>query len=314
LYALLALLISIFAYVGYWISRRNQGFVENDHPNVVGAFVVGLSGFGVAQALFYIYEIAFRGGQATSILPPDLQLLGLMALLWVGCGTIVTFFGVSSYIEQTKKKIATAEAELATTDDKVSFREFLNQRVKRTRLREDITLGKAEVRSDQLYRLGATLMIMSVAWPFVGVFIYWSIDPLPRSTIEHLAELHKSLGGLPDSLLISSQRDWRLLFGGISIGFLFLAASAAILRQKTKEVAIMEKAAAKVSYYERVESLLALEARDKSADERRLLTFVQKQLLADRSGLSNVPEVELDGEDYMKSFTVAVNQFLKGSS
>ena len=55
------------------------------------------------------------------------------------------------------------------------------------------------------------------------------------------------------------QRDWRILLGGVTFGFLLLAAATGLLRQQAKELAVyLRRVAERVNLYKRLASVLQI--------------------------------------------------------
>jgi len=169
---------------------------------------------------------------------------------------------------------AGSKSELTTVDQlKVHIRQAIG--------REEISMLRADGRANGLYHIGWTLMVVSVLCPLLAGVIYWRIDPLSSEIVERLKDLDLALGSLPEGSAVATERDWHVLLGGITFGFLCLAAARGILTQQGKEVAAHSRLSDRVNYYERVESVLEIRANGSGGevDEKALVEFAIEQLL-----------------------------------
>lgn len=177
--------------------------------------------------------------------------------------------------------------------------------------REELSRARAGSRSDALYRAGFSFMLLSVAAPVACGAYYWNMDPLPASVVRRLAELHRALGMLPAGTTIPVQRDWRVIVGGISFGFLFLAAAAGLMKQHGRQASIQAQLGRRVSYFQRIELVVALRAGLGSPgpeQDRDVIDLVSRALLApdeitgaepdDKDG--NVPPLAGTAADVLK--------------
>lgn len=127
--------------------------------------------------------------------------------------------------------------------------------------RERLTMIKAQGRAGMLFIIGTILMVMSVFAPFASIATYLSTDLLSSETVTALKTLKEELGISPSAKDIINQRDWRILFSGISFGFLFLAAARGLLRQEGQQMTTFLKLGQSIAYYESIVSALKIAER-----------------------------------------------------
>ncbi|WP_425399578.1 hypothetical protein [Aeoliella sp.] len=261
--------------------------LDEKPPTLMTAFLVALATSALVAALSYAAQYAMflidRQDNTQALapdIPADILFLGFLAFIWIGVCSLVEYTGLD--IRSAKESVEANKKELdkGLASD-ASFRDAAVYFVRRARLREDTTLQKALIRADHMYFWGVILMGIALLGPLGGAWIYWRVEPLTDIVVERIKELNAT----PSTVDVSVQRDWKVLLGGVSVGFLFLAAATAVLRQKTKEVQISRNSSDKVSYYERLEYALLLEAQPKTDEEKALFRYVIDRLLADRSGL-----------------------------
>jgi outer membrane murein-binding lipoprotein Lpp len=164
--------------------------------------------------------------------------------------------------------------------------------------REELGMAEAGRRSNALYRAGFCFMLFSVLAPLGSAAYYWNLDPLPSSVVQRLAELHRAVGVLPAGTTIPIQRDWRVIVGGISFGFLFLAAASGLMKQHGRQTALQAQLGRRVSYFQRVELVVGLRAELGSSavpeQDREIIDLVTRALMArdDMSGAETWDEKE----------------------
>ena len=155
-------------------------------------------------------------------------------------------------------KKAQQEADAAQAEEKL-FSELLAAELHTVTERMRLNMVTSQNRADNLYALGVFLMVASVFAPVVSAVVYLFTDPLGDATLQGLSTLRESFGGsLPDGLTVSVQRDWRLLLGGISFGFLFLAAARGLMTQHTRQTATYFNLANEVAHYENLKAIIRL--------------------------------------------------------
>ena len=174
-------------------------------------------------------------------------------------------------------------------------------------------MAQAGRRANVLYRAGFGFMLFSVLAPVVSAAYYWNLDPLPALVVRRLGELHSAVGTLPAGTAIPVQRDWRVIVGGISFGFLFLAAASALMKQHGRQAALQAQLGRRVSYFQRIELVVGLRAELGSAgpvQDREIIDLVSRALLAGdevtgveaEDGDGDVPPVAGPAVDVLRLF------------
>jgi len=160
----------------------------------------------------------------------DKYWLAIVLFSLVGLAAFVSFsvYRWKHKIKEQTDKILKQEKVLkeSTTTNIV---EFVEAELKVASEREKLAMLIAQVRSGKLFVIGSFLMVLSVFAPFGSAIMYWQTDPLNDEVVMHLAQLKDKTGIVPGNELISLKKDWRILFSGLSFGFLFLAAARGIL-------------------------------------------------------------------------------------
>lgn len=196
--------------------------------------------------------------------------------------------GRSAEIDQRSDKATALQKEAASGDLTSSLRKNLESAI----AREEVRMLRAENRSNQLYRSGSTLLFGSVLCPIMAALLYSMLDPLPQTQMERIAMLHETLGGLPESFALQLNRDWRVLLGGVTFGFLCLAAAGSLLKQRAREVRRYSELEERAQYFQRGLSALNLRLMmDEKPEE--VAPFVIDHLLAANTGQL----VSADSED-----------------
>lgn len=246
---------------------------------------------------FYLIDLYFDSIQRSALLFAEKRAIKVVgpAPWWVrvlavlaGTGFIYFFLFVlppvssSIAVEQKEKEIAEVQQEISEKD--LTVLELLDRAIRLAINREEASMLRAEGRADMLFRIGLFFMIASVLAPLLSAFVYWSIEPLSAATVENLKNLRTSLGSLPAGMTIPVQRDWRVLLGGISFGFLFLAAAAGLMKQQGRQTDIYFRTGERVKFFERLASVVGLHAAAarKPSDglHRELVTLVTEKLIA----------------------------------
>jgi len=164
--------------------------------------------------------------------------------------------------------------------------EFLKRQLEFAIGLEETTMLVASSRARWLYQFGQLFLIASVMGPVAAAWIYWQVEPLSESTVANLLDLKSGLGGLPDSIALTVHRDWHVLLGGVTFGFLFLAAGSGLLRHQGKEHALYSLAGERVNSYRRLIAVLEIkkrvgEKRSESDLNDELVKIVVERLLLD---------------------------------
>jgi hypothetical protein len=215
-----------------------------------------------------------------------LSLVRIIAVLVSGLG-----IGLSGFVQivrgaEKEAEIEEKEAEVERIESEsgsgLPLGELLKRHIRLAIGREEIGMLRADRRANSLYSIGSTLLVISVLCPVLAAMAYWLIDPLPPDLGPRLAALKDAVGELPGGSTIAVQRDWHLLLGGITFGFLCLAAARGFLAQQSKEIAAFFRLADRVNHYERLESVVEIReylAQDEGA-KRELADLVIGELLS----------------------------------
>lgn len=161
--------------------------------------------------------------------------------------------------QQTRVEEVEQQAE-AEADFPTAFKAQLRLVAERARL----LMVKAEARANMLYGVGTTLTVISVFAPVASIAVYVGLDPLPQSVLEALQSLRGENGELPTGISVSVAKDWRVLLSGISFGFLFLAAAAALFTQHRRQMETFFILAKDVDYFNAVVTAVEIRARSDS--------------------------------------------------
>lgn len=161
-----------------------------------------------------------------------------------------------------EERVRTAEKD-ATLDQ--PFHDFAKAQLRVVIERASLLMVSAEGRANMLYGVGTIMTLASVLAPVAAVGAYLASDPLPPNLVATLAALKDAGGKLPSGLAISTSRDWHVLLGGISFGFLFLAASAALFAQHRRQTEMVFLLGNDVDYFNRVNAAVEIAARADAA-------------------------------------------------
>jgi len=220
-------------------------------------------------------------------------LVGILAIAGISVA-----LGMSSdtvAVKQKEKEIEEVQKEIAERD--LSTLELLDRAIRLAINREEATMLRAERRVDMLFRIGLLFLVASVVAPLLSASLYWNLDPLPTTTVQSLKDLRTTLGTLPENTTVQVQRDWRILLGGISFGFLFLASAAGLMKQQGRQTDIYFRIGERVKFFERLASVVTLNAaaeRNRTDGyDRELVTLVTEKLLL----LENAAAKENSGGD-----------------
>lgn len=290
--AILALTMPVLllATLGLWIREFNLS--TKKMACLAVAVIMPLS-LGCLLTLMELLFPESTSSMAVGLLEVFIQIGDTKSILAIplAVGLFSCFLGViwsTTIMLRPRKTVASIDVELEKEiDSSQPFAGIVSQVIRQSGLREERVLRLSESRSSWLFYMGVMFIALSVTGPAAGTYLYVTLPALPEQTVESLVKIHGQPGNSAAPLNVTAQRDWRLILGGISMGFLFLGTATTILRQKTKEVLIADRAAAKASYYARVQGLLTLEQAKPTGDDRLLMRFAQEHLLADRSGMTH---------------------------
>jgi hypothetical protein len=185
------------------------------------------------------------------------SLVGLVAFV-----SFVVYRWKRKIKEQTDKIFK--QEEVLKEKTTANIVEFVEAELKVASEREKLAMLIAQVRSGRLFVIGSFLMVLSVFAPFGSAAIYWQTDPLNDEVVMRLEQLKKKADITPASESISLKKDWRILFSGLSFGFLFLAAARGILKQEARQSSTYFVTSERVTHYENLGRALRINDRLKS--------------------------------------------------
>ena len=223
-----------------------------------------------------------------------------------------------------KEKTKELERGKNTLKDITGMVEFVEAVLKVASLREEVAMSIAQGRSARLFIIGSFLMVLSVFAPFGSAVIYWQMEPLNDEVVTHLVELKNKTGMVPGKESVSFKKDWRILFSGLSFGFLFLAAARGILKQEARQSSTYFKTAERVTYYENLARALLINDRlhpDEAgkAERNRLIMriierlFASPQLNQEDTTAANDSEIG-DGTQLKEVVEAVVSPYRRASS
>ena len=218
---------------------------------------------------------------------------------------VVTVIGLMLTIAVQRRKRARAITyewdiiqEIEGRGDDRAYHEFLEDQIELNVRRDRISMLRAEQRADNLFNIGRALMVISVVAPLATAATYVLLPPLPESAVLNIVRLKTELGALPEGVQIAVNRDWKLLFAGVSVGFLFLAAARGVMTQQSKESETFFLLTEKLAESERLVSVLKIRMRG-SPDGRvpsELADDIVRKLLEPRQAL-RVRQSQLEGAE-----------------
>ncbi len=179
--------------------------------------------------------------------------LSAMLFMFVGYTVIPRLFARPPHydvqeLEKDLREIRPVSSEKALPD-------FVIERLRKITEKEDATSKSSEGMSRRLSIVGVGLIILATLSPIVAGVLYWFSEPIGLET-------SKALKLLADSAIatepIRVERDWRILVGGMSFGFLLLAAGRGLLRQAAEQRRAYNRARRRVAYYEGVISAVVI--------------------------------------------------------
>jgi hypothetical protein len=178
---------------------------------------------------------------------------------------------------------ATTPATIAATgpaEPPAGLLDFATTQINGMAAREKLTMLKAERDANRLTALGTLLTVVSVFAPLAATYLYTSMEPLPATTVAGLVRLRQEIGSAPSWENVTIARDWHVLAGGLSLGFLFLAAARGVLRLESRNRAAALMLSRRVSHYERLVGILHVRAKVAGETDRMLAQVVSDVLTA----------------------------------
>lgn len=185
--------------------------------------------------------------------------------------------------------------------------------------RSEILSHSSQQRATVLFWLGAIFLIGSIAGPITSFNVYYYSNPLPSETVQNIKLLNEELEtsqqpnnpGFQVQSTIVVQRDWRILLGGVTFGFLLLATGSGLLKQRTKELEVHFRVINLVNFYQRLLGVFELKSEVLEQDEEELVEFTVKCLLEPNpTSDTESNDGQYADEDFAKS---AMGEYLKAA-
>jgi hypothetical protein len=225
---------------------------------------------------------------------------------------------IISSISQRKRtheielNIQTLEKE---SESEETISDFVQNVLESASQRQQLLMLQSERRSGILFKIGVTLMTISVFAPLILLGAYITIDPFSS-----LLQL-QSLGVETKDLANHLQRDWHLLASGVAFGLLFLAAARGLLAQEAKQRATYFRVSESITFYKDLIGGLRIARRcDKKGDNelsKIVLQRILQALLQTKASEEGQGKPGTDGEDKVSPIDSellrALGSLLKGS-
>ena len=183
-------------------------------------------------------------------------------------------------IKETENKIRKIEVLEKKTD--IKFEDLIDLTIKKIGLMYELTRVSAKPRSETLYSLGVALLGVSLLFPIIGTIVYELTDPISDETIQKIATLKNNIGELPKEFNVSVSRDWHILFGGITFGFLCLAAARGMLAQQANEKKTYVEQGQSARYFEQLNGMVTLmlkQGTNKAELEKEVIRYLKDRML-----------------------------------
>ena len=234
---------------------------------------------------------------------------------------LIVFVSFTIYRMNLKIKEKTKELEQGkeTLKDIKGMVEFVEAVLKVASLREEVAMSIAQGRSGRLFIIGSFLMVLSVFAPFGSAIIYWQTEPLNNEIVMQLEQLKNKTGMTIGNDLVSFKKDWRILFSGLSFGFLFLAAARGILRQEARQSSTYFKTAERVNYYENLARALLINDRlflgeaGKSENDKLIQKIIARLFASPQQtpGETAAEDLDIDFSAQAREYASALISFLR---
>lgn len=176
-------------------------------------------------------------GCALALVLGSARWLGVPAeFLWpIGMmlGAVFSMLGVVSSIDVEAGLSRTRAEELEATAATATgpLWSFVDAQLEAAAARQNVAVATAQGRASRMFWLGVILILFSVLVPFVLVWLYATIEPVPVKAGE------------------APQRDWHLLVAGVSFGLLFIAAARGILAAEGRQREVYAREVRETAYY-----------------------------------------------------------------
>ena len=239
-----------------------------------------------------------RWAAAESTPPPDTLVSPSLAwsmwfILWAGIGAGIALRTAVAALN--RQQVAQARAEREAREAADGFEVFLEKQLAAVTERERTNMLRADYRASLTYAVGVMMLVASVFAPVTSAYVYFRTDPLPAESLERLAELANSAGGaIPAGVQINLGRDWRVLLGGVSFGFLFIAAATALMAQHSRQARSYRRLRDVVAYYDNVSTAFRIRTQLREVEGQYVARDVVESLIG---RLLAQPEAEAADED-----------------
>ena len=215
-------------------------------------------------------------------------------------------------------KEAQIEKKERSISEEESILDMLKRQVSLAVNREEVSMLRAEGRSNSLFAVGRAFLIASILGPVAAAGLYLWIEPINPEVISSLKELAEIAGqDAINNLSIETRKDWRILLAGISFGLLFLAAARALLGQQAKEAETYFRLANRINYFERLNSVLTIKARfpatEVDDEGARLIDLVVENLLSDASNENEGPNKDSTNREAISFLPGELIELLKSA-
>ncbi len=152
-----------------------------------------------------------------------------------------------------------------------SLVQFVGNALELSVKRQRLAMLLAERRCTGLHRIGTALTILAVFAPILSGYFYLEQDPAADLRVL------KQLEVVPEKITELPARDWHLLAGGLSFGFLFIASARSLLNQEAKQRHTYFRVAWKVTYYNDLAAAVRIAERmGGDPDSGRVLSVVAR--------------------------------------
>ena len=224
------------------------------------------------SSFFIIRPTAQRYGGLATLRGQISRYISRPIVLGVVFGTVSGIIGFLVNRQNRRKEEAKHRKiqELAEEADRAEgLIDFVEKKLAETSERENLIMSRATERASKLFWVGILITCFSLAAPFISLHYYLITDQLniSQERVQFLSELKEKLQITLDAHPISLGRDWHILVLGPSIGLIFLAVAAGILRQEARQMDHYFKLGPRITYYRNLVTALKIyERRSKEQD------------------------------------------------
>ena len=201
----------------------------------------------------------------------------------------------SSNIQKAKRTFEKRDQELLLCEDKTQ-KQLIIQIINFAVNMQEAMTPKARLRADILFWIGILLLVLSIAFPIIATIIYYEIDTISHETAQALIYLKKGANESQKELDIPLSRDWHILLGGVTFGFLCLAAARGIFAQQSNELKAFNEFGQRARYFERLNSVaqIIISSCDHLSNES--ISYLRDKLLLDPSTITDEESRKLEDE------------------